>query len=276
VTELGFNTCQKIKPGKRVVNVNLKPEVELPELVAWISSITCKSFILPGHLSGAGKKVTFVAHGAMTREEAFAAFLSAIDTLGLTIERGPGYLKIIETSKAKMSSSPSTDSTVARRGRRNDVATTRRPRVAGGRMRHASGDRLIRCTRSWATAREPTRSRDPLRPDPDRRRPGCIEQGPHVRVAARLSRRDAATDIGEGSATGAWRANFPRLTVAFEMKPAHRYSITTDAKDTSAPVGRVTIFAREKAPDGSTVRVPFAGGDGDIVACRRWAESQGY
>jgi hypothetical protein len=106
VTELGFNTCQKIKSGKRVVNVNLKPEVELPELVAWISSITCKSFILPGHLSGAGKKVTFVAHGAMTREEAFAAFLSAIDTLGLTIERGPGYLKIIETSKAKMSSVP--------------------------------------------------------------------------------------------------------------------------------------------------------------------------
>jgi len=83
-------------------------------------------------------------------------------------------------------------------------------------------------------------------------------------------------NIGEGSASGAWAANFPRLTVAFEMKPAHRYSITTDAKDTSAPVGRVTIFAREKAPDGSTVRVPFAGGDGDIVACRRWAESQGY
>jgi hypothetical protein len=83
-------------------------------------------------------------------------------------------------------------------------------------------------------------------------------------------------NIGEGSATGAWAANFPRLTVAFEMKPAHRYSITTDAKDTSAPVGRVTILAREKAPDGSTVRVPFAGGDGDIVACRRWAESQGY
>jgi len=106
VTELGFNTCQKIRSGKRVVNVNLKPEVELPELVAWISSITCKSFILPGHLGGAGKKVTFVAHGAMTRDEAFAAFLTALDTLGLTLERGPNYFKIIETSKAKSSSLP--------------------------------------------------------------------------------------------------------------------------------------------------------------------------
>ena len=43
--------------------MNLKPEVELPELVAWISSITCKSFVLPGHLSAGGKKLTFVTQG---------------------------------------------------------------------------------------------------------------------------------------------------------------------------------------------------------------------
>ena len=36
VTDLGFNTCQKIPRGKRAVKLNLKPEVELPELVAWI------------------------------------------------------------------------------------------------------------------------------------------------------------------------------------------------------------------------------------------------
>jgi hypothetical protein len=106
VTDLGFNTCQKIPRGKRIVKVTLKPEVELPELVAWISSITCKTFVLPGHLSSGGKKVTFIAQGAMTRDEAFAAFLTALDSLGLTIERGPGYFKIIETAKAKTSSVP--------------------------------------------------------------------------------------------------------------------------------------------------------------------------
>lgn len=100
-----FNTCQKIPSGKRVVKANLKPEVELPELVAWISSVTCKAFVLPGHLSS-GKKVTFVAQGTMTRDEAYAAFLTALDLNGLTVERGPGFYKIIETSKAKSASVP--------------------------------------------------------------------------------------------------------------------------------------------------------------------------
>jgi hypothetical protein len=105
ITDLGFNTCQKIPRGKRVVKANLKPDVELPELVAWISSVTCKSFVLPGHLAG-GKKITFVTQNAMTRDEAYAAFLSALDSLGLTVENHPGYLKIIETSKAKSASLP--------------------------------------------------------------------------------------------------------------------------------------------------------------------------
>ena len=106
MTELGFNTCRKVPAGKRAVKVNLKPEVELPELVAWISSITCKSFVIPGHLSAGGKKITLVTQGAMTPKEAFGAFLTALDSVGLTVEHGPGYLKIIETSKAKSSSLP--------------------------------------------------------------------------------------------------------------------------------------------------------------------------
>jgi general secretion pathway protein D len=106
VTDLGFNTCRKIPPGKRAVKVTLKPEVELPELVAWISSITCKSFVIPGHLSAGGKKITLVTQGAMSPREAYVAFLSALDSVGLTVEYGPGYLKIIETSKAKSAALP--------------------------------------------------------------------------------------------------------------------------------------------------------------------------
>jgi len=88
------------------VKPNLKPDVELPELVAWISSVTCKSFIVPGHLSGGGKKITFVTTNAMTPHEAYAAFLVALDSIGLTVEHGAGYYKIIETSKAKSGSVP--------------------------------------------------------------------------------------------------------------------------------------------------------------------------
>jgi hypothetical protein len=42
----------------------------------------------------------------MTRDEAYAAFLSALDTNGLTVTRGPGFYKIIETAKAKSASVP--------------------------------------------------------------------------------------------------------------------------------------------------------------------------
>jgi len=106
VTELGFNTCRKIPAGKRIVKVTLKPDIELPELVAWISSITCKSFVIPGHLSAGGKKMTLVTRETMTPKEAYTAFLSALDSVGLTVEHGPGYLKIIETSKAKSAALP--------------------------------------------------------------------------------------------------------------------------------------------------------------------------
>lgn len=106
VTDLGFNTCRKVPSGKRAVKANLKPDTDLPELVAWISSITCKTFVLPGQLSASGKKITLVTQGTMTPKEAYAVFLSALDSVGLTVEKGPGYYKVIETAKAKSSSTP--------------------------------------------------------------------------------------------------------------------------------------------------------------------------
>jgi len=101
-----FNTCKKIPPGKRIVKMNLKPDAELADLIAWISTITCKPFVLPGHLTAAGKKITIVAPNLMTRDEAYASFLNALDSIGLTVERSSGYLRIIETSKAKSASLP--------------------------------------------------------------------------------------------------------------------------------------------------------------------------
>jgi hypothetical protein len=82
-------------------------------------------------------------------------------------------------------------------------------------------------------------------------------------------------NVGEGTAGGAWAANLPRLVIAFEMKPAHRYMINMDVPDTSGPVGRFHLTASEKTPDGKVVRVPFAGSDEDIRHCKRWAQSQG-
>jgi type II secretory pathway component GspD/PulD (secretin) len=101
-----FNSCRKLPAGKRVVKLNLKPDTELGELVAWISSITCKSFIMPSTISSQGKKVTIVSPQLITPEEAYRLFLDALDSVGLTVYREGRLLHIIETAKAKTSPIP--------------------------------------------------------------------------------------------------------------------------------------------------------------------------
>ncbi len=101
-----FNTCHKLPVGKRVAKLNLKPDADLADLIAWISNITCKQFVISGNITAGAKKVTIVAPGLMTRDEAYVAFLRALDSLGLTVEKSGRFLKIIETSKAKSSAVP--------------------------------------------------------------------------------------------------------------------------------------------------------------------------
>jgi len=83
-----------------------------------------------------------------------------------------------------------------------------------------------------------------------------------------------ARSVGESAGDGAWSAHLPRFTFAFEMKPAHTYTIDLRFQDTSSMYGRVFVVAQEHAPDGSVVRVPVARGT-DIDDCRNWAKSQG-
>ena len=77
-----FNTCKKFPAGKRIVKLNLKPDTELGDLIAWISSITCKQFLLPGTIPANSKKVTVVAPELITPEEAYRLFLGALESVG--------------------------------------------------------------------------------------------------------------------------------------------------------------------------------------------------
>jgi general secretion pathway protein D len=104
--EKEFNSCRKFPAGKRIVKLNLKPDTELGDLVSWISSITCKQFLLPGTIPANSKKVTIVAPQLITPEEAYRLFLSALDSVGLTVEPSGKFLRIIETLRAKSSSIP--------------------------------------------------------------------------------------------------------------------------------------------------------------------------
>ncbi|HZL20218.1 MAG TPA: hypothetical protein VFG23_20975, partial [Polyangia bacterium] len=96
-TQMGdrtFNSCQALPAGKRVVKLNLKPDTELGDLISWISSITCKQFLLPGTIPSNSKKVTIVAPELITPEEAYRLFLGALDSVGLTVQPSGKVLRI--------------------------------------------------------------------------------------------------------------------------------------------------------------------------------------
>jgi general secretion pathway protein D len=100
------NWCKKLPPDRRIVRLTLKPETDLGDLIAWISSITCRQFVLPGSIPSSSKKVTIVAPQLITPEEAYRLFLSALDSVGLTVASNGPFLQVIETSKAKATALP--------------------------------------------------------------------------------------------------------------------------------------------------------------------------
>ena len=101
------NSCRKLPPGKRMVKLNLKPDTSLPDLVAWISAITCKDFLLSSGGAIDNAKVTIVAPGLLSTEDAYRLFLDALDSVGLTVYPAGKFMRIIEISKAKSSPIPS-------------------------------------------------------------------------------------------------------------------------------------------------------------------------
>lgn len=98
--EREFNSCHKYRG--RIVKLNMKPDTELGDLISWISSITCKQFILPGTIPGNSRKVTIVAPQLITPEEAYQLFVAALDSVGLTVQEAGKFYRIIESGKAKM------------------------------------------------------------------------------------------------------------------------------------------------------------------------------
>jgi general secretion pathway protein D len=99
-------SCRRLPPGRRIVKLNLRPDTELGDLVAWIAAITCKQFILPGNIPANSKKVTIVAPQLITPEEAYDLFLAALDSMGLAVYPAGQFSRIIESHVAKSSPVP--------------------------------------------------------------------------------------------------------------------------------------------------------------------------
>jgi type II secretory pathway component GspD/PulD (secretin) len=99
------DACQRLPAGKRL-KLNLKPDTTVVDLVSWISAITCRSFIVPGSIASQTKTVTIVAPQPITAAEAYQLFLSALDSVGLTVYSSGGVLHVIETARIKSAPLP--------------------------------------------------------------------------------------------------------------------------------------------------------------------------
>lgn len=84
----------KPKPGAFGVNFNLE-DADLPELVKAISNITGKRFIYGGKLRQI--KATVYSPEKVTANEAYSAFLSILETNGMTVIPHGRFLKIVES-----------------------------------------------------------------------------------------------------------------------------------------------------------------------------------
>jgi len=98
--EAQFNQCRKLAADHKV-KLTLKPDTELQDLVGWVSTMTCKRFIVPQGL--AAKKVTVTSPLPVSAAEAYRMFLSALNSIGLTVAPTGGALAVVATDRAKES-----------------------------------------------------------------------------------------------------------------------------------------------------------------------------
>ena len=103
--KMASNGCRTLPAGRRLVKLTLKPQTEIGDLVVWISSITCRQYLLPGSLD-THRTVTILAPQLITPEEAYGLFLEALDSVGLTVVRMGRFYRVIETAAAKTSDIP--------------------------------------------------------------------------------------------------------------------------------------------------------------------------
>ncbi|MCB9557513.1 MAG: type II secretion system secretin GspD [Deltaproteobacteria bacterium] len=124
--EAEFNSCLKI-PARRRIKVTLKQESELKDLVAWISSMTCKRFIIASNIRS--QKVTLISPRAITAAEAYRAFLSSLEAMGLSVVPAGQYLKVVQGNWAIQGPIPTYTAAEGRRVPATDDVVTHMVRV---------------------------------------------------------------------------------------------------------------------------------------------------
>ena len=98
-----LHECKKYPPNKKF-KWELRGEVDLMALVNSIAPMLCRPIIVPGNIRQS--KVTILAPDTVTAPEAYRMFLSALESMGLTVQPEGKVLKIIESNRARESAIP--------------------------------------------------------------------------------------------------------------------------------------------------------------------------
>lgn len=101
--EEAIRECKKYPPGKRF-RWEVRGEVDLQTLLNAIAPMICRPIIVPGNIRQS--KVTIIAPNTVTAPEVYRMFLSALESMGLTVQPQGKVLKVIESNRARESAIP--------------------------------------------------------------------------------------------------------------------------------------------------------------------------
>ncbi len=91
-----FTGCQRYPADKRF-RWGIRGEVGVPELVASVGEITCRTIVVSQAIVARGSRVSLEVPDLLTADEVFRLFQSALDAMGLTLEVTPRALKIVDS-----------------------------------------------------------------------------------------------------------------------------------------------------------------------------------
>jgi general secretion pathway protein D len=100
-TDESLYSCKK---NPTAVEITLKPEIELKELVAWVVGFTCKRFVFDPRIVATGRKVTLIAPGKQSPAQAYEMFVTALAAMGYSVVPSGNLMKIVETQSSRTSS----------------------------------------------------------------------------------------------------------------------------------------------------------------------------
>ena len=89
-------------PGpKTLLKLNLKPDSEVADVIAWYAAVTCTTVLVTGNVPLAGKKVTILSPNPIFLSEMRRLFEAALDSVGLVAEQNGSFLRIIEARRVR-------------------------------------------------------------------------------------------------------------------------------------------------------------------------------